>query len=149
MDNREKIIELIFDDNEDAFTNWIVEQPLILQPDILREFRDITTELIKEAGAEEIPELEAMDKQTDIYEQSILDEQVAAVNYELALIARDKTSEKITETMQGVRDYLMDCIVTKADNAIPMLELAGKIIKSEKENGFYEPENWKNILHLI
>jgi len=146
MEYREKIIELIFDDDENAFTDWVLAHPLILQPDLFRQFREISTELIREAGGEEIPELDAMDKQTDKYEESILDELVAEVKYDMALEERNKHEAEAADKIVRIREYIIDCIVTGADNAEAMKELAYKIIAMEKESGFYDPENWKAIL---
>ena len=45
-----------------------------------------------------------------------------------------------------MRKYIIECIITNADNAPQMRELATHIINIEKEAGAYNPSNWKAIL---
>ena len=146
MEQRDKIIELIFDEDENAFIDWVQSQPLILQPDIFREFKEISAELMKEAGEMEIPELEMLDKQTDVYEECIMDELLEEVKLDIAIDDRDKTEAEIAERIDGIRAYIIGCITSNADNAEAMKELAKKIIALEKESGNYDAENWKEIL---
>jgi regulator of protease activity HflC (stomatin/prohibitin superfamily) len=143
MQYREKIIELISSGDDRAFNTWILQQPLILQPDILREFKELMTELIEENGAN-IPEelFEQLDAATDTYEESILDEQVALLKVEVARAERDKLVAQMDEARQGIRDYIKECIETNAPNAEAMKGLARQIIELEKKDDLYNPENW-------
>ena len=52
----------------------------------------------------------------------------------------------IDETVAQVREYIINCIINKEENAEAMKELAAKVIASEKETGVYEEKNWLAIL---
>lgn len=147
MQYRDKIIELIRSDNNEEFINWVQQQPLIEQPDIMREFKQIMTELLENAGiTEELKDLEDFDKKADAYEESILDEQLASLKLDIAKSDLDKQMEEVFTVVEGMREYVIECIVTNADNAAEMRELAQHIIHFEKESGTYDPKNWEAIL---
>lgn len=147
MDYSKKLQELISAGDDKVLMDWIEAQPLILQPDIMREFKDTMAKLFEEQGlVEELELLKEFEKGTDKYEQAILDEQLAALKVDMAIKQADKSNEEMIETVALMREYVIECITTKADNADAMRELSVLIIKFEKDAGRYNPENWKSIL---
>jgi hypothetical protein len=147
MQYREKLIALIKSDNSEDVMNWVQQQPLIEQPDIIREFKIIMAELMEKAGlTKELQELEEFDKHTDAYEEAILNEQLESLKVDILQKETDKSKDEMFKTAEKLREYAIECIVTKADNAPQMWELAEHIIHFEKEAGTYDPNNWKAIL---
>ena len=151
MKYRDKILDFILDDdaNENALMDWIQSMPLLDQPDILREFEEIVLEITKEEGTdinEMVPEFSSFSKKIDEYEDKILDEKLAEANLVMAQQDLDKSMLEVDEAVEGVREYIMDCIVNNEENAEEMKELAQKIMQSEKDNDMFDPLNWIRIL---
>lgn len=136
----------MLDDNPDAIAIWVQQQPLIEQPDILREFKEIVKELAeKEGHTDTLKDLETFAQKTDAYEEAILDEQLASLKHDIARADLEKGIDDMFKKVEGIREYVIECIVTNADNAPQMRELAKHIIHFEKETGVYNPKNWEAI----
>ena len=149
MKYREQLIDLILDENDDAMMDWILSQPLMEQPDIFRELKQIAEEAALENGDdinEVVNGFENFDTNIENYQERILDEKLAEVQYNMALENQEKTFEEMDKTFEGTRTYIIECITTNAPNAAEMQELAEKIIKLEMESGIYKAENWSAIL---
>ncbi len=146
MQYREKILELIFDEDDDAILKWVKTQPVIEQPDILREYRLICIELI-EARGEEVPKeiFDALEQKTENYEDAILNEQLASLQYDLAVKERDKTIEEAWVAYEELIDEIRLSIETNRDDKEIMINLAKQFIENEKQNNIYEPERWAGI----
>lgn len=144
MQYEEKILELIFDNDEDALFDWIRSHPELEQVDILREFRIIMQRLMADIGqSEAADELSAeLEEKTNAFEEACLDVEVASLKYELAAKERDKHMEEMEERIDGIKAYIRECVETNAPNAAEMRELAAKIIALEKESGIYDTANW-------
>jgi uncharacterized coiled-coil DUF342 family protein len=148
MKYREKLLDLILNATDEEMIGWIQSQPLLEQPDIFRELNELAHEAAEENGDdinEAIPEIADFDEKINEYEDSILSEKLAEEQYHMALENQQKAVNDVNEAIDGVRKYVIECIVTNAPNAKEMKELAGKIIELEKKNGVYDPENWKAI----
>ena len=149
MKYREKLLELIFDDNENAMMDWIAAQPIIEQPDIFRELKALSEEVAAEDGNdinEMVEGFDKFDERIDLYEDKILDEKLAEANLIMAQEDLDKTMLEIDKSVDGVRNYVMDCIVNNEENAEAMKELAEKLMQSEKDNEMFDPKNWSRII---
>ena len=148
MKYREQLLDLILDENDDAMMEWIQKQPSIEQPDIFRELKEIVEEIASENGdnVNEIVEgFENFNSEIDNYEEKILDEKLAEANYIMALDSQEKASKEMFEAVEGVREYVIECITTKAPNTEEMRELSKQIIKFEVDAGIYKAENWSAI----
>jgi hypothetical protein len=151
MKYREKLLEFIFNDDlhEDALMDWIASMPLLEQPDILREFEVLAKELAAQEGRDitkEVPDFNDLNEFVARYEDKILDEKLAEANLVMAQEELNKKMLEIDEITTGVRQYVMDCIINKENNAESMKELAQKLIESEKNNDMFDPKNWSRIL---
>jgi hypothetical protein len=151
MKYKEQLLEFIFNDDleEDAMMNWVASMPLLEQPDILREFEELIRELAAAEGRDieaEFPEINNLQSSIELYEDKILDEKLAEANLVMAQQELDKSVLKIDQTFEGIRNYVMDCIVNNENNAEDMKELAKKMMQNEKDNGMYDPNNWSRIL---
>ena len=148
MNYTKEIQEFINSDLE--LDEWIINIPLPEQPSFLRAFKDYSVKIALENGNYElVAELQNMDDDTDAYEDIIITELAAKAEYDKAVEERDKVFAEMEDKIIGIRNYVIDCIVTQADNAVSMLELAKKIIQLEKDNASYNPEKWKAIAHLL
>lgn len=150
MKYREKIIDLILDGNDDALADWIQEQPLLEQPDIFRELKEIIEQISCETEFKDIKEqiqgFENFDTLIDSYEDIILDEKLAEANYMMALENQEKTSNDMFTSAEEIREYVIECITTNAPNAEEMRALSKHFIKFELDSGIYKAENWAAIL---
>lgn len=149
MKYREKLLEIIFDENENALEEWLVAQPLLEQADILRELKQLAEEIAAENGDDVSTMVEGFDNfdnMIDQYEDAILDEKLAEANLVIAQEELDKEMREIDLATAAVREYVMDCIVNNEENADAMKELAEKMIQSEKDNDMFDPNNWSRIL---
>ena len=133
------------DEPDKAMMEWLVQQPLIDQPDIFREFKNIVEERLAQRGIHDF-DFSEMDNQIAVYEEAILTEKLEEAKLVMAQQELDKQMLIVDETVAGVRRYVMDCIINNEDNAEAMKELAAKLIASEKENDIYDEDNWKDIL---
>lgn len=133
------------DEPDKAMMEWLVQQPLIDQPDIFREFKNIVEERLAQRGIHDFDFTE-MDNQIAVYEEAILTEKLEEAKLVMAQQELDKQMLIVDETVAGVRRYVMDCIINNEDNAEAMKELAAKLIASEKEHEIYDEDNWKDIL---
>lgn len=132
------------------FDDWLFTFPLAEQPVVMRAYKEYALSIaLEDENFEMAQSLAKLDERIDAYEDAIAEELDAQENYEVALANQEEVFAAIDETIQEVRDYIMECIVTEADNAKDMLGLAHKIIATEKENDLYDPKNWKPILHLL
>lgn len=145
MEYREKLIELILSGDDNAYHTWLEQQPLILQPAIMDEFIQIVKELAEEMGvALNQEDLEGYEIQAKKYEEAIfLNEQVAGVNLHLANLAMEDGMKQIEEATQGIKDYVKECVVTNADNATSMKQLAQQLMQLEIDNGNYNAAEWQ------
>jgi hypothetical protein len=150
MNYREKILELICSDDDTAFFTWLEQQPLILQPDIMREFEAIARMVAEEMGDDAMmKEVESYATRIENYEEAIQEEQLASVQTMLAVQARDEALQQMENDLYGSRQYIIGCIINQEPNAKDMLELARKLIDLEKKDGYHDPEKWKAISHLL
>jgi hypothetical protein len=155
MKYREKLLEFIFNDDleEDALYEWITSMPLLDQPDILREFQALVTELAAEEGkniADDVPEMNNFSAFIENYEDKILDEKLAEANLVMALEDLDKSIREMDEaTTLTMREYIFLCVEHKTENSESMLEFAEKVIAFEQTKGTYDPDNWYPILPLL
>ena len=146
MEYREKLIEFLESGNAEAAIKWMQQQPILEQPDIIRVFKQIMAEKFEQAGlTDQLKELDELDIKTDAYEDAILDEQLALLNYEMATEDVEKNKQEMLQAAEGMRAYAIECILTNASNAPEMRELAKKIIQFEKDAGIYDANNWKGI----
>jgi hypothetical protein len=148
MKYREKLLALILDENDDEMIEWILKQPLIEQPDIFRELKEIVEEIADENGDKVDKVVEGFENfisEIENYEEKILDEKLAEANYIMALDSQEKASIEIFELVKGMREYVIESITTKAPNAEEMRDLSKQIIKFEVDAGIYKAENWSAI----
>ena len=147
MKYKSQLLYLLSQYSDEAITNWIQEQPLLEQPDILRELKELVQELAKEANIQldDVEDLESFSKDIDLYEDKILDEKLAEAMLVKAMLDRDKSAKEMFEAVEGVGDYIIDCVVTNAPNAEAMRELAKHVIKFEKDAGIFNPQKWEVI----
>lgn len=151
MKYKEQLLEFIFNDDleEDAMMNWVASMPLLEQPDILREFEELIRELAAAEGRDietEFPEINNLQSSISLYEDKILDEKLAEANLVMEQQKFDKLMQEMDEKIDGVRNYVMNCIVNNEDNAEDMKVLAQKLMQSEKVNDMFDPNNWIRIL---
>ena len=142
----EKILFYLEGDAPDEeMMQWVEQQPLIDQPDILREFKKIVEERFAKIGIFDF-DFEDIDEQIAVYEEAILTEKLAEANVVMAQQDLDKSMVELNQTVAGVRKYVINCIINNEENAEAMKELAQKMIAGEKENDVYDENNWIAIL---
>jgi len=149
MKYRKQIIELMLDENDDALSDWIDQQPELDQPDIFREVKELIDEISSETEFKDIKEqiqgFDNFENLIDRYEDVILDEKLAKATYNMALEEEEKTAQEIFAKIEGLREHIIECITTNAPNAEEMRELSKLVIKFELDVGIFKAENWAAI----
>lgn len=151
MKYREKLVKLIdFDDESDRLTDWIVEQPALEQPDILRELVMLFQEKYEKTGEQFWLEKKLyVEKNIPGFEESILDDKLAENLLITSINELDLDIDKVNAGIIKIREYIIACLDINADNADEMLELAKKTIAFEHTTGTYDPANWEPILKFL
>ena len=140
---QEKILELIFDKSDNALFDWVSAQPVLEQVNILKEFREIVQDMLAKAhDSSQSDTLVKFETTIDTYQEAYLDEQLASLQVDIAIIERDKIVNEMYQKMQEIRESLQVAVETNAPNAKEMKELAKSIIALEKQNGIYNPIKW-------
>jgi hypothetical protein len=143
MQYKQKLFELIFDEDENALINFIVSHSVLDQVDILNEYKELVQELMDEFEDDSQNELlQLMSYKIEAYQEAYLNEKLAQLQYEMAVEERDKLVEEMWTKIEGIRLYLKECIQTNAPNANEMKKLAKEMIEIEKKDGYYDPKNW-------
>ena len=130
---------------DEEMMEWVEQQPLIDQPDILREFKKLCQERFAKVGIFDF-DFDDIDEHIANYEEAILTEKLAEANLVMAQQDLDKQMIIVDETVAAVRKYVIDCILNNEENAEAMKELAQKLMAGEKENDVYDEKNWIQIL---
>lgn len=145
MKYKEILLDLLINGCEEDLIAFIESQPLLDQPEVMRELKAIVEELEDETGIVEPGLTKEIEAFADRYEEAVLDEKLAEQMYLIEKEKADKYMDEMFETVEGMREYVIECIVTNAPNAKEMRELAKLIIKFEKDADVFDPENWKEI----
>lgn len=144
MKYREQLINFIIDNNPNAMMDWVVQQPLLEQPDILRELKELFQGFDKSGRTKDsIAELDALIAK---YEDKILDEKLAEAQLWMALENQEKTLQEMNGSVEGFRAFIIECIVTEAPNAKQMRQLAERMMEFEKQKGTFDVMDWWRIL---
>lgn len=144
MKYRKQLLQLMAGSNADAMMDWVLEQPLLEQPDILREFKELILQLDIDGSSADL--VAGLDEEIDRFEDKILDHKLAEAQFRMALENHEKTMKEMDGTPEGFRIFIIDCIVTNAPNAEEMRRLAKRMMEFEKETGIFDPDNWREIL---
>ena len=147
MNYREQLLDYLENVDLNKILDWINSKPIIDHTDIFREFQQILREIYEATNDPDMLEqIEYYDTFIPEYEDKVLDEKLAEANYVMLLQEQEKAFAEMDRRIAGSRRYIIDCIVNNEENAESMKELAHKMMNTEKENGFYDENNWKDIL---
>lgn len=58
----------------------------------------------------------------------------------------DKQMQEMHDSVDGIREYIKECIEANAPNAPQMRELAQQVIHYQKEAGLYKAKDWDFLL---
>lgn len=142
MQYREILLDLILNQSEEAYNEWLMKQDPLDQVEIFKELK-----LLAEEGDIPLPEelKHEFEAKLEEYQEAVLDEKVAELKLEMAEDELEKQMAVMDETVLQMRAYVIECIVTNAPNADAMRLLAEKIMEYEKGAGTYDAANWKAI----
>jgi hypothetical protein len=151
MQYKEQLLNYLQNESNEALLEWIQSHSELDQVDILREMKILAREkAIEDSDDEEeaneiIEEFKDIDKKIDDIEDSFLEEKLAEIKLDMAEDQLEKSMQEMFKMVEGMREYVIECIVTNAANADAMRELAKVIVKFEIDSGTYDPENWRAI----
>ena len=148
MKYKEKLLKLINEGTAQEFQEWLISQPELDQPAIMRELKQLGDLPHEEGGGnilDNIKEFKAYDRVTDKYEDVILDQKLAKQQVIMAEEELFKLVQRMRETHPNLREYIIESILKNEPNARLMRSLAKKIIELEKIDNRYNPENWKQL----
>lgn len=147
MNYREQLLAYLENEDVTKILDWINTKPILDHLDIFKELQHIFYEMYEAtndpAMLEQVRYFETF---IPAYEDKVLDEKLAEANYVMALQAQEKQMQEMKKTVAGIREYIINCIINKEENAEAMQELAQKVMASEKESGIFEANNWQAIL---
>ena len=144
-----KIEELL--DNtitKELFQVWFMEQPLIDQPDILREVQDTIKERLTE---EEFATLhtESFSETIDEFEEAILEIKLNQELDKVNEIEKEEKLEEIVEAYETLRAAIIASVLEGNGDPERNKTLIRQMIAHEKKFNQYDPENWSDVLGMI
>ncbi|QQX76390.1 MULTISPECIES: hypothetical protein [Aequorivita] len=151
MKYREKLLQLITEGTAQEFQEWLISQPALDQPAIMRELKQLGNLPPEEGGVNLLDTLEgfnAYDKVIDKYEDAILDQKLAKQQVIMAEEALTKHVQQMRQTHPNLREHVIGSILKKEPNAALLRSLAQVLIALEKMDNSYNPENWKQLPEL-
>lgn len=151
MKYREKLLKLIIEGSVQEFQEWLISQPALDQPAIMRELKQLGELPPEEGGGNILDTVEAFktyDSVMDKYEDAILDEKLVKQQVIMAEEELTKHVQQMRQTHPNLREYVIASIVNNEANAGLMRSLAKRIIALEKIENSYNPENWKQLPEL-
>jgi hypothetical protein len=142
----EKIVELLFDADDDALEKWMDTFTQLERMDIARELAIIGERILTERGYPKAKEETAKLLQNVAdWEETYLNMEVCNLKQELAEADYIKSIEAMRSDIDTLRAYMLESIYNNAPNAQELLEIAGRIIAYEKERGLYDPMDWLGL----
>lgn len=144
MKYKEKLLHLIFNGAEDDMMDWILQQPLLDQPEIFRQLNELALELEQQSGIQ-AQGLDGFDQKIAGYEDAILDEKLAEANFEMALDNWVKTLSENIALLDQTRADLIVRIQSNGPDIEATSEMAKRLILFEKNNGLFDSDNWKDL----
>ncbi len=148
MKYREKLQKLINEGTAQEFQEWLISQPELDQPAIMRELKQLGNLTPEEGGGnilDTLEEFKAYDSVMDKYEDAILDQKLAKQEFIMVEEELNKHVQQMRKTHPNLREYIIESILKNEPNAALMRRLAQKIIALEKIDNSYNPENWKQL----
>ena len=143
---KEKIISYLGENEQDAdLMSWMNAQPELDRPDILRALNALLLEnfdIKPDLDREEV--LGIIDEKIQEFEESILDKKLHESLFIMEMEERITDEETFGYYLDFTRQEIITRIVSNPENQ-ENLDIAYKIIKMEKDSGFYNPDNWKAI----
>lgn len=147
MDYKEKLKDLILNGTQIEFSKWLKSHEPFDQVEIMRQLKELSIENMFEANDYSIaPTLQSFEEKIIKYQDAILDVINVKKEVDKALNEVNKMKQEIIDRMAARRRFVIEAIITNAENAEEMKEMAKKIIEFEQNLDIYNPENWKAIL---
>ena len=144
---KEKIISYLGENEQDAdLMSWMNAQPELDRPDILRALNSLLLEnfdIKPDLDREEV--LAIVDEKIQEFEESILDKKLNESLFIMEMEERITDEETFGYYLDFTRQEVITRIVSNPENR-ENWDIAHKIIKMEKDSGFYNPDNWKAII---
>lgn len=140
---------LFHEDNYiERFEEWLMEQPMLDQPDILREFVSIANSLLEKSGAA-VPEIPEFENLLEDVEDKILRLHLIEQLEEVEKLEKEATIQERKKYIEEHRPELIAVILANPPEIEELLSLARNIAMAEMEMNIYAPENWKEIIDLM
>ena len=148
MEYREKLLQLINEGTAQQFQEWLIAQPILEQPAIMRELIQLGSLPPEEGGGNILDAFKGLNKFEaiiDNFEDVILDKKLAEQQAIMAEEDLVKHVQNMRKTHPNLRENIIQSILKNEPNAPMMRSLAQKIIQLEKIEDTYNPENWKEL----
>ena len=149
MKYKEKLLQLIQKGkNSQEFQEWLASQPILEQPAIMRELKQLSKLSLEEGGINSTyfeEYFEKYDAVIDKFEDTILDKKLGEQQLIMAQEDLEKLVQQMRKTHPQLREQVIEAIVKNEPNAPLMRSLAKKIIELEKKDNSYNHENWKQL----
>lgn len=145
MKYKEKLLRFIQEGNAQEFQEWLASQPILEQPAIMRELKQLSNLFLGEAENNMLDGLEKYDTVIDKFEDTILDYKLGEQQLIIAEEDLVKHVQQMRKNHPQLREQVIEAILKNESNAPLMRSLAKKIIELEKKENSYNQENWKQL----
>src|SRR5690606_27435969 len=148
MKYREKLLKLINEGTAQEFQEWLLSQPALDQPAIMRELKQLGDLPPEEGGGNILDTFEgfkAYDTVTDKYEDAVLEPTLAQPQSVMGEGEVTNAVRRMRQTHPHLRARVTESTLHNAPNASLMRSLAQKIIALDNMDNSYTPENWKQL----
>jgi hypothetical protein len=143
MQYSNEIFKYYFEGSHEDWLAWIQTKPPFEQVDILNELREILIEFANELNIDGLREsIKIIEEKTSHYQETILDEQLALLKYEMAIDDYIRFLKENSGFSHQIRSYVLERIAANHPDAESLKLFARHIMRNEKETGIYDPLNW-------
>lgn len=127
---------------------WFLKQPILDQPEILKEFKTII-ELQHDVDPTTDENSLAFGAYLEEYEDKILSMHLKLKMAQLEVEEVKKKIKQVVENFKQRREYVHFRLINNLDDLDELKETVRLLIDAEKQIKIYDPENWKAILEML
>jgi hypothetical protein len=143
MKYEEKLLELMFDTDSNALVRWVKSHPILEQVEIAKEYAAIIKKRLHAKGDYNNDHLcDEMIAKAETMQESFLDEQLANLKYELAMLELEEAEAEFDEAYAALISHLRQCVEANGTDAAEARAVVANIIAQQKKDGFYDPLEW-------
>ena len=146
MEYRTTLLQFITEGRQEEMGKWIKSHSALDRLDIMNAFKELMEELAAEKGIDMDEDFDAFESAITNYQEKVLDEQLASLKLDMAEKGVEEKLDEAENSLKQLRKGLIETILCHPANETELREVAANIMRLEKENNVFDPENWKALL---